>query len=329
MDPKTARHGGSGAVAPQERPQPVRLASAPPLRVLVAGADGFLGSHLLPRLTARGHIVRATWMDIEGRGRRAAPAVDWREVDLTLAEQVDGLAEGCDVVVHLAGLFSRTGGQTLARIHGTGTRHLLAEAARARVDRFVYVSVLGARPGADDYFGTKFDAESAVLTSGLPSIILRPSVIYGPGDRFTSTIVRLLLKMPVFPMLGGGKFKVQPLAVEDMTDALTQCVERADLDGRQLELAGPERLAFRDIVRYVANALGIQRPRLPIPRQVGILAATCCGWLGKPAPFAMEQLEILMSGSVLSTTENPLLSVFFVKPLPFQDAVADYLEHEE
>lgn len=326
MDPGMARRSESSRVAPEERPQPVRLASAPPIRVLVAGADGFLGSHLLPRLESRGHLVRATYFDAEGPGRRAAPGVDWREVDLMLREQVDGLAEECDVIVHLAGLFSRSRGQTLAGVHGTGTRHLLAEGARAGVRRFVYVSVLGARPGAGDYFCTKFDAENAVVASSLPSIILRPSVIYGPGDRFTATIVRLLTTWPVFPMLGGGMSRIQPLAVEDMTDALIQCVERADLDGRQFELAGPERLTFKEMVGYVSDALGIRRPALPVPGQVAFVAAAFVRWFHLRVPFALEQLEILTSGSVLSTDDNPLLSVFFVKPLPFRDAVADYLE---
>ncbi len=326
MDPGMARRSGSSEVAPEERPQPVRLASAPPIRVLVAGADGFLGSHLLPRLEARGHLVRATYYDAEGPGRLAAPGVDWREVDLALGEQVEGLAEGCDVIVHLAGLFSRSSGQTLAGVHGTGTRHLLAEGVRTGVRRFIYVSVLGARPGAGEYFSTKFDAENAVVASELPGIILRPSVIYGPGDRFTATIVRLLRRWPVFPMLGGGTFRIQPLAVEDMTDALIQCVERTDLDGRQFELAGPERLTFREMVGYVSDALGVHRPAVPVPSQLALAATAFARWFYLPAPFALEQLEILNSGSVLSTDDNPLLSVFFVKPLPFQDAIADYLE---
>ncbi len=327
MDPRMSRRSESSGVAPEERPQPVRLASAPPIRVLVAGADGFLGSHLLPRLEARGHLVRATYFDAEGPGRRAAPGVDWRRVDLMLGEQVEGLAEGCDVIVHLAGLFSRSSGQTLAGVHGTGTRHLLAEGARVGVKRFVYVSVLGARPGGSDYFCTKFDAENAVVASSLPGIILRPSVIYGPGDRFTATIVRLLRTWPAFPMLGGGTFKVQPLAVEDMTDALIQCVERADLNGRQFELAGPERLMFREMVGIVSDALGVHRPALTVPTQLARVAATFARWFHLRAPFALEQLEILTSGSVLGTDDNPLLSVFFVKPLPFRDAVADYLDN--
>ena len=326
MDQWTAGRSETTGVTPQERLQPVRLASAPPIRVLVAGADGFLGSHLLPRLESRGHLVRATFHDAEGPGRRAAPGVDWREVDLTRADEVEGLADGCDVIVHLAGLFSRSGDQTLAQVHGTGTRHLLADGVRAGVSRFVYVSVLGARPGGGEYFCTKFDAENAVVASSLPSVVLRPSVIYGPGDRFTATIVKLLEKLPVFPMLGGGTFRVQPIAIEDMTDALIQCVERNDLDGRQLELAGPERLMFREIVGFVSDALGIHRPGLHVPRQLAFLVAGCARWLGLPAPFAVEQLEILTTGSVLSTEENPLLSVFYVKPLPFRDAVADYLD---
>ncbi len=329
MNPRMTGRSETTGIAPEVRLQPVRLASAPPIRVLVAGADGFLGSHLLPRLESRGHLVRATFHDADGPGRSTAPGVDWREVDLTRADQVEGLAHECDVIVHLAGLFSRTGGQTLAGVHGTGTRLLLAEGMRAGVSRFVYVSVLGAKPGGGEYFCTKFDAESAVVASPLPSIVLRPSVIYGPGDQFTATIVRLLQKLPAFPMLAGGTFRVQPLAVEDMTDALIQCVERKDLDGRQFELAGPERLMFREIVGFVAEALGIQRPGLHVPRQLASVAAICARYLDLPAPFVLEQLEILTTGSVLSTEDNPLLSVFFVKPLPFRDAVADYLDGVE
>jgi len=151
-------------------------------------------------------------------------------------------------------------------------------------------------------------------------------VIYGPGDQFTAAIVRLLKKLPVFPMPGGGRFRVQPLAVEDMTDALIQCVERKDLDGRQFELAGPERLMFREIVGFVSDALGIHRPGLHVPGRLAFPVAACARWLGLPAPFVLEQLEILTMGSVLSTEDNPLLSVFYVKPLPFRHAVADYLE---
>lgn len=323
---ESARQASGERIATQERPQRAPLAAPAPLRVLVTGGEGFLGSHLVPRLLSRGHLVRATYHDPEGPGRRTAPGIDWREADLSREADARGLAEDCDVVVHLAGLFAAAGRLTLARVHGTGTRRLVAEAERAGVGRLIYVSVLGARPGEADYFGTKFDAETAVVASSIPSVILRPSVIYGPGDRFTSSIVRMLEGLPVFPLPGGGRFRLQPLAVEDMVDALSQCVERGDLDGREFDIAGPERLTFREIVALVAAHIGRRRPMVPFPRRLALSAAGLAHSAGFPAPFTPEQLALFAVGGELPTHENPLLEVFQVKPLPFRDAIADYLD---
>lgn len=314
------------SIATQEEHQSLRLGVPPASRVLVTGGEGFLGSHLIPRLLSRGHLVRATFHDPAGRGPRIAPGIDWRRIDLSRDGEMAGVAEGCDVVVHLAGLFVASGRLTLARVHGTGTRHLIREAERAGVRRFVHVSVLGARPGEDGYFGTKFDAETAVVSSAIPSVILRPSIIYGPGDRFTSSIVHMLRKLPAFPMPGDGRFRLQPLAVEDMVDALSQCVERDDLDGREFDVAGPEMLTFREIVQIVADLVGLQRPFVRLPESVVLSAAGLAHRAGFPAPFTEEQLALFARESVLGTDRNPLLEVFFVKPLPFREALADYLE---
>ncbi|MFW6089779.1 MAG: NAD-dependent epimerase/dehydratase family protein [Gemmatimonadota bacterium] len=314
--------------ATQEEPRPLGLGDASRKRVLVTGGEGFLGSHLIPRLVARGHDVRATYIDAAGPGRRGAPGIDWRRVDLCREEELRGVAEACDVVVHLAGRFVPAAGLTLARIHGTGTRLLVAEAERAGVKRLVHVSVLGARPGDAGYFGTKFDAETAVVSSPIPSVILRPSVIYGPGDRFTSSILRMLARLPAFPLPGGGRFRLQPLAVEDMVDALSQCVERPDLDGGEFELAGPERLTFREIVTITAELSGLRRPFVTLPERIALSATGLAHRAGFPAPFTPEQIALFTTDSVLDTDRNPLLEVFLVKPLPFRDALADYLEVE-
>lgn len=313
-------------VATEERPRRPPLGEASARRVLVTGGEGFLGSHLIPRLLSRGHLVRATYHDPDGPGRRVAPGIDWRHVDVCVESETSGLAEECDVVVHLAGLFAATDAMTLARVHGTGTRHLVWEAERAGVERFVYVSVLGARPGDPDYLGTKFDAETAVISAKIPTVVLRPSVVYGPGDRFTSSIRSLLHRLPVFPLPGGGRFRLQPLAVEDMVDALSQCVERDDLDGREFDLAGPEPLTFREIVEIVGELAGIRRPFLPLPARPMLGMIRLAHRTGLPAPFSSEQLALFATGSVLSSRENPLPRVFRVKPLPFRDALADYME---
>lgn len=315
----------SAAVATQEQLDPLSSAVTPPLRVLVTGGDGFLGSHLLPRLASRGHLVRATYRSGSGPGRSVAPGAEWRHADVTEPRSLSEIARECDVVVHLAGSSSRASGPSLERVHATGTRNLLAAAKACDVRRFVFISALGASPTGGEFFRSKFQAEDAVMSSGLEYVILRPSVAYGPGDRFTTALARLLRALPVFPMLGDGTFRIQPVAVEDLADAITQSVERTDLVRGMFEVAGPEALSFLRVVRLVGETIGCNRTVIPLPERVAPAAAWLAGRLGWPVPFTPEQLDVLRSGSVLSTEDNPLRSVFHVKPLPFRDAVGDYL----
>jgi NADH dehydrogenase len=229
-------------------------------------------------------------------------------------------------VVHLAGRFEPEEGRTLGTVHGGGTRNVLAEARKSGVRRFVLVSALGASPGGTEFYRTKFEAEDAVLASGLEHVVLRPAVVYGPGDHFTSAIVRILRAFPVFPMLGDGTFRLQPVAVEDVCDALAQSVERPDVVRRTLALAGPEALSFVRIVRIVGETIGRPRAIVPLPEALAAPSSSVAGRLGLPSPIARSQLDLLAGGCVLEPGEpNPLRSVFAVKPLPFADAVADYL----
>lgn len=317
---------GSENLATQERPQPIDVELATSLRVLVTGADGFLGRHLLPRLISRGHRVRAVCRDTPTRPGSQGPDIEWRQADLTQRESIAGIASGCDCVVHLAGRFVARGQTSLGREHGTGTRNLVWEIRKTDVERIVFVSALGASPDAGEFFRTKFEAEDVVISADLEYVILRPSVVYGPGDHFTTPVVRILDSLPVFPMIGDGTFELQPLAVEDMVDVLTQAVESPDLAGRSLDLAGPERLSFVRIVRILGDTIGRTRPVIPLPAALAGPASRVAAVLGLPSPFSTAQLDILRFGSVLPTDDNPVRTVFNLKPLPFADAVTDYLE---
>lgn len=326
LPPSSGRPRGrpEEGLATAEQPDP--LLGAEPLTqcVLVSGAAGFLGRNLLPRLVSRGHTVRALCHSAD-TGTPPGRGVEWRCCDITVAESLAGVAAGCDCVVHLAGISRGKGARTLEAVHATGTRNLLRVAGQAKVRRFVLVSALGSSPTAGGYFRSKFQAEDAVMTSGLEYVVIRPSVIYGPGDHFTTALVRLLTGLPAFPMLGDGKFLIQPVAVEDMADALCQCVEREDVANRIYELAGPDTLAFVKVVRLVGRAIGTRRTIIRLPAALTLPAARLAAALGLPLPFPPDQLEVLRWGSACATGDDTLRHVFRLKPLPFRDGIADYL----
>jgi NADH dehydrogenase len=317
--------GPLGGVAEREQLDPIDTAVTPSRRVLVTGASGFIAAHLLPRLASRGHRVRAMWRGNEGPARSLAPGIEWIEGDVTRADSLTAATFECDAIVHLAGCRAPAAGETLEQVNVAGTRNLLVAGLDSGVQRFVYVSAVGASPAAGPYFRSRFHAEDTVMSSGVEHVILRPTVVYGPWDHFVTAILELLRRFPVFPMLGDGTFRLQPVAVEDMVDALTQSVERPDVEGGLYEVAGPDRISFTRIVRTVGEVVGVRRPIIPLPDGIASPVTRLARAAGLATPFTPEQLDVLRWGSVLSGRDNPLRSVFRVKPLPFRDALEDYL----
>lgn len=302
---------------------PLLSGSAEPKAILVTGASGFVGRHLLPRLQDRGHRVRGLCRTPPSEPPPAR--LGWWRCDIVRADRLAGAAEGCDVVVHLAGV-TESGEHGFRSVHVTGTRNVVAEAERAGVKRFIQVSTVGAQADArSEFCRTKFQAEGVVRQCGLEYVIFRPSVIYGPDDHFTTALALLLRRLPVFPVLGIGGMRLQPVSIEDVTDVLAQAVERPDVVGRTFEVAGPERLKFTKIVRIVARQLDLRRPIVQLPSPLSGVALTLMDRLGLPAPLTPQQLDLLRESSLLSRRENPLRTVFRVEPLPFRVAVADYL----
>lgn len=316
--------GCASGLAVAEELDPLLPAEAPSLRVLVVGGSGFLGHHLLPRLLSRGHRVRVLCRNRPRGLEREWPEIEWREADVTEPGSLSGVARGCDRIVYLAGVAPGSAGGDPERVHVAGVRNVLARAHESGITRFVFVSALGAGPGAGPCLSSKFRAERSVVASGVEYVICRPAVIYGPGDHFVSVLAAVLRRLPVFPLPGRGAFRLQPVAVEDVADALAQALERPDLANTTHDLAGPDPLRFTEIVRIVGASIGVRRPILPLPGALAVVAAWLVGRLGAPRPFGPADLDALRGGGILPSSDNPLRSVFRIKPLPFADAVADY-----
>lgn len=318
----------SGQALVETAEEPLLAGLERPVSALVVGASGFLGRHLVERLASRGHRVRA----VGRRGRPAdvpdRPEVTWLAADVTEEDRVAGLARGCDVVVQLAGLRGERGTQTFAAVHVDGTRHLLAEARRAGAEGFVLVSALGASVGSDPYFRTKREAEALVRDSGLQAVVVRPALVFGPGDHFVSAVVRWMERFPVFCLPDSWDRPVRPAAVEDVTDALSQCVEREDVADDTHVLAGPQPLTLAEAARTVARVRGLRRAVVTLPDAVAGPVLAAARRLAGPLGIPPDEWEVLRRAGRPPTPAgevNAFRTVFHIEPMSFRAALEDYL----
>jgi uncharacterized protein YbjT (DUF2867 family) len=231
------------------------------VRVLVTGATGFVGHHVVSTLIASGHEVVAV-------SRTAAPlpsAASWRTADVTNPSSLEAAARGCDACVHLVAIIVERGRRTFDAINAEGTRNVVRAAEAAGVRRLVHLSALGASP--DDrfpYLASKWRGEEIVRASGVEWTVLRPSVLYGEGAGFFRPIVWTMRWAPVYPLPAGGRTRFSPLAIEDLASCVVRALEGTGA-GETVDLGGPDVMTFDEIVRTCMRALGKRRRIVSVP----------------------------------------------------------------
>ncbi|MEK7806464.1 MAG: NAD(P)H-binding protein [Chloroflexota bacterium] len=262
--------------------------------VLVTGATGFLGRRVVPELQSLGHEVRCL-VHTPGR-ERIFPT---RSVDIHYGSvlDVDALAAafyGAEAVVSLVGIIRRGKGATYDAINRQGVANLVAAAKQVRTKHFIQVSAIGASSDrAYPYLYSKWQGEQEVVSSGLPYTIVRPSIMFGEGDEFLTTLAGLVRVFPLAPVAGSGRNRLQPISADDLARCIALAVDREDLKGRAIEIGGPQQLSYNEIVAVVGRALGKRRPRLHLPISLMYLATALLQTLRPHPPATTDQLRML------------------------------------
>lgn len=248
------------------------------MKIGIIGGTGFLGSHLARRLTEREEEHRLV---LVSRGLRQGPP------DLLACSRVTRVScgvsspallaealQGCDTVIHAAGINREKGEQTFRAVHVEGTRNVLAACRQNRVERLVLVSYLRARPGTGSpYHQTKWEAEELVRQSGLDYTIIKPGILYGPGDQFLTRLQAIIKKVPFFGQVGWTAGTLSPLAVSDLCDVLCAALESPGLKNQTFSVVGPEELTTQQVVDRVAHSLEMKAMVVPLPVMLHHLAA--------------------------------------------------------
>ena len=266
--------------------------------ILVTGATGFVGQRVVARLAASGRemrcLVRPAYKE-----RRLPPGISVHMV----AGSLDDLPalrvalQSVETIIHLATLWRERGPSTFEGVNYQGTLNLIEAAHEVGASRVIMLSYPSAdRNSAYAFLRSKGLAEEVVKSSGLRFTILRPSWVYGPDDSWTTHLAMVLKSVPfVFPMMGDGQTRLQPLWVEDLATCVEQCLENQKTVGQTCTLGGPGYLTLDDAVDIIAKKLQVHRrkvfTRLPLARSIA------------------ETMERMMPQPLLTTTMVDLLGV--------------------
>ena len=243
--------------------------------VCVIGGSGFVGSHIVRRLSAQRYQVRVpTRMRERAKQLILLPTVDVIEANVHDEAALAELTRGMDAVINLVGvLHDARGERGFEQAHVGLTRKVLAACRANGVSRYLHMSALGADvSGPSKYQRTKGEAEALVRASGLAWTVFRPSVVFGRGDRFLNMFAKVLKALPVM-MLGRPGARFQPVWVEDVASAFVHGLEEVGAVGQAYDLCGPRVYTLRELVALTGEISGHRRPIVGLGDQLSYLQA--------------------------------------------------------
>lgn len=288
-------------------------------RIFITGGTGFVGQNILKGI--RDHPLRLLMRTPAPNGAEAG--IEYVQGDVTDPASLDGKMEGCDIVIHLVGIIEETKDATFDRVIRQGTENVIAEAKRAGIGHFIHMSALGAQNDPRyGYHTAKYMAEQAVIHSGIPYTIFRPSVIFGPGDGFITTLAGVVRSFPIIPVVGTGQTKFQPVQIDDVADAFARAVnDPAETANKVYELGGARPYTYEEMLDAIARELGKRKPKIKVP--VGLMKIVVR--TSQPLPKALrppvtsEQLKMLALDN--STGDSATEALIGRKPVALEEGI--------
>jgi NADH dehydrogenase len=295
-------------------------------RVFVTGGTGFVGRAVIQALRAEGCGVRCLVRRGSERDLHGLGAIERIEGDVMSRDSLDNGMAGCDAVIHLVGIIREhpSNGVTFDRVHVQGTINVLGAAAAAGARRYVHMSALGTRAGARSrYHQTKWAAEDAVRASPLPWTIFRPSVIYGHGDGFVTLLARMIQRLPIVPVIGAGRQRLQPVPVAHVAQGFVRALTLDPSVKHTYDVGGPEPVTMVDLIDRVAIAMGRRRP-LKVHAPLGLVRAVT-RLLYRFSDYPLTPDQLLMLEEENTCEPGPFYETFGLVPVPLNTGLAAML----
>ncbi len=296
------------------------------MNILLTGSTGFVGKQILKDLLNGNHQVRClVRKGSESKISQYKNGVEMVDGDITNARSLEGKLKGCDAVINLVGIIREypLKGITFKRMHYEGTVNLVNAARSQGVNRFIQMSALGARAhGRTRYQLTKFHAEEYIRSNGLDYTIFRPSIMFGQEDKFVNMFAKMLRTQQFVPVVGNGKYQMQPVSVENVSLGFVKSAEQGDTIGKIFEVGGPEKISLNQLIDIIAEALCVPPHKLHIPAFIMNTIAEMFDWLPF-FPVTKEQITMLIEGNTCD--ERPFFEYFDIQPVGFKEGILKYI----
>jgi uncharacterized protein YbjT (DUF2867 family) len=270
--------------------------------VTVFGGTGFLGLRVVQRLLGSDFSVRVASRHPERAGALfpgVRLGIESIHADIKDDRSVAVAVADVEGVVNAVSLYVESGQETFHSVHVTAAERVAQLAREAGAERFIHVSGIGSDAGsASPYIRSRGEGERVVREAFPAATLMRPTVMFGRGDAFVSPVARMLRRLPVFPLFGGGQTRLQPACVEDVAEAIARAMQTTQ-SRMYYELGGPRIYTYKSLLEVIARHLGKKPLLVPIPFALWHALAYAAEMLPQP-PITRNQVELMQTDSVAS-----------------------------
>ena len=275
-----------------------------PKEILVFGASGQIGRHLIRKFTKNNYKVIAVTRNIHQKGyilkTQANPGyLEIVELKSLNYDHIDKLIQSCEKVINLVGILYEKKNNEFNKIH-TIFPHMLSEISRKnKIKQFIHISSLGIEEIKDSkYASSKLEGEKRVRENFEKAVIIKPSICYSVDDNFSTRFMTILNRSPIIPLYYEGKTKFAPIHVSDLTNIIFNILDQ-DIENLTIECIGPEILSFKDIINQLLNSINKKRLLIPFSLPLAKFTATMLQMFPNPL-LTKDQLNLLKYDNIPS-----------------------------
>ena len=296
--------------------------------IAIFGAGGFIGKHLMRQLTKLDYRVKVATRNPYLKGYLKPLGnpgqIGFFKTNIFKPGDVKQVLKNSDFVINLVGILHETRTQKFNQIHAQFPYLLSNLCNEFGIKNLIHISALGVKEKhTSKYMQSKLQGEKNIQETFKPAVILRPSVCFGPGDKFFTTFASIAQFSPILPLIGSGKTKFAPIYVGDVAKAIVKALELNNSESKIYELGGPENYSFKELMEILLKEIKKKRFLIPIPFSTAKFQSYFFQLMKNP-PLTSDQVEMLKYNNIV-TGKYPTLKDLGISGKTVQSILPKYI----